>query len=388
MKKKILFIYDFTLNHTNRGCQALTYGSIAFIKNTISNSDNYEWITPGYSYKPRKDIIYNIEIDGTNTKIIKRFYFIPDIIISTLFYWIFKIPLLPTRFSKDLHRLKYTTNISGGDGFSDIYHIRTFFILTWPSIVSVASKKKLILLPQTIGPFYSKLAKMTSRYILKGAYKVFVRDLVYAKELDRLKVKYELTHDVSYYMNPKKVSFYIPENSVGINISGLMYYNSYGNLEGKFDHYKDLLIKIIESFQFLKVPIFLIPHTYNYKMPEINSDDLQASKDILNLLSNTEFVSVIDRDMSAQELKYLISQFDFFIGSRMHANFAAIYTNTLVFGLAYSYKFEGAFSFYKLKENYALVTDLADNKVDQVVGQVFSVYNDRKEQIATLNIDD
>lgn len=34
----------------------------------------------------------------------------------------------------------------------------------------------------------------------------------------------------------------------------------------------------------------------------------------------------------------------FFIGTRMHANFAAIYTGVPLFGLAYSYKFEGAFN--------------------------------------------
>ena len=35
---------------------------------------------------------------------------------------------------------------------------------------------------------------------------------------------------------------------------------------------------------------------------------------------------------------------DYFIGTRMHANFAAIFSHIPVFGLAYSYKFEGAFN--------------------------------------------
>lgn len=52
----------------------------------------------------------------------------------------------------------------------------------------------------------------------------------------------------------------------------------------------------------------------------------------------------LDEDLTSPKVKYVISQMSFFIGTRMHANFAAIYTDVPVFGLAYSFKFDGAFT--------------------------------------------
>lgn len=53
-------------------------------------------------------------------------------------------------------------------------------------------------------------------------------------------------------------------------------------------------------------------------------------------------VVFVDEDLISPRVKYVISKMSFFIGTRMHANFAAIFTNVPLFGLAYSYKFQGA----------------------------------------------
>lgn len=376
-KNNILFLYDFAINHTNRGCQALTYGSISFIKKIIKDADKLEWIVPGYCFRHRKDEIFNVEVDGEIVAIKRRYYFLPEIIISTFFYRLFKKSLFKTSFAKDLERLEYVTNISGGDGFSDIYSPLTFLILTWPSLISVFLRKKLIVMPQTIGPFTNKFVKKAAHYILKGAHKVYVRDLVYAKMLEKLGVDYTFNYDVSYYMNPKSVNYEVKKNSIGINVSGLTYYNNYRNLAGKFEYYKELIIRLINSFQTKGIPVYLVPHTYNYHVPEINSDDLQASKDIYNSLQNKDNIFVLDEDLNAPELKYIISQFDFFIGTRMHANFAAIFTKTPVFGLAYSYKFSGSFDLYGLNNNYSSVIDISKEHIEQIIQKIHSVYDDR-----------
>jgi len=374
---KILFLYDFAINHSNRGCQALTYGSISFIKKIIENANDYEWIVPGYCFKPRKDDVYYVEIDGEQIQIKRRYYFLPEIIISSLFYRLFKGNLFSTTFARDLKRIEYVTNISGGDGFSDIYSARTFLILSWPSIISAFLKKKLIVMPQTIGPFNNNFIRNIANYILKRAHKVYVRDLVYAKELEKMGVDYTLNYDVSYYMNPKSIKYEIKENAIGINVSGLTYYNRYRNLSGKFSEYRGLIIRLIESFQTRNIPVYLVPHTYNYKSPEIDSDDLQASKDIYNSLTNKSDIFVLDMDLIAPEIKYVISQFDFFIGTRMHANFAAIFTKTPVFGLAYSYKFSGSFDLYGLSNNYSSVIEITHKDIDQIIQKIHDVYNKR-----------
>ena len=61
----------------------------------------------------------------------------------------------------------------------------------------------------------------------------------------------------------------------------------------------------------------------------------------------------------------------------MHANFAAIYTNVPVFGLAYSYKFIGAFNANGLDgeaQTYT-INNLGKDKIDDVIKKIDSVYS-------------
>ncbi len=64
----------------------------------------------------------------------------------------------------------------------------------------------------------------------------------------------------------------------------------------------------------------------------------------------------------------------FFIGARMHANFAAIYTGVPVFGTSYSYKFEGAFNANGLdgKEQTEMINNL---KLEQISGYIQKINN-------------
>ena len=87
-------------------------------------------------------------------------------------------------------------------------------------------------------------------------------------------------------------------------------------------------------------------------------------------------VIVVDKDMTAPQIKYVISQMNFFIGTRMHANFAAIYTNVPLFGLAYSYKFEGAFDANGLngKEQTAIINNITPKDIDTIIEKIEKVY--------------
>ena len=68
-------------------------------------------------------------------------------------------------------------SISGGDSFSDIYGLRRFLYVTLPQWLVLLLGKRLILMPQTIGPFQSILAKKIAGYILSKASLVYTRDL-------------------------------------------------------------------------------------------------------------------------------------------------------------------------------------------------------------------
>ena len=66
----------------------------------------------------------------------------------------------------------------------------------------------------------------------------------------------------------------------------------------------------------------------------------------------------------------------FFIGTRMHANFAAIYTGVPLFGLAYSYKFEGAFNANGLdgKNQTAMINNITSEEIGIIINKIEKVY--------------
>ena len=85
---------------------------------------------------------------------------------------------------------------------------------------------------------------------------------------------------------------------------------------------------------------------------------------------------LIDKDLTAPQVKYVISKMTFFIGARMHANFAAIYTGVPVFGTAYSYKFQGAFDANGLdgKEQTELINNLKTNEIEIFIAKIEKLY--------------
>ena len=97
---------------------------------------------------------------------------------------------------------------------------------------------------------------------------------------------------------------------------------------------------------------------------------------VFNKLKDRTNVYFVDKNLTSPQVKYVISKMSFFIGTRMHANFAAIYTNTPVFGLAYSYKFEGAFKTNGLSERQTfMINNLSDASIPVLVEAVDAVYN-------------
>lgn len=66
----------------------------------------------------------------------------------------------------------------------------------------------------------------------------------------------------------------------------------------------------------------------------------------------------------------------FFIGTRMHANFAAIYTHVPLFGLAYSYKFEGAFNANGIYNRTTNIVGLKEKEIPNVIEMIDKAYKE------------
>lgn len=67
---------------------------------------------------------------------------------------------------------------------------------------------------------------------------------------------------------------------------------------------------------------------------------------------------------------------EFFVGTRMHANFAAIFTNTPVFGLAYNYKFKGAFESNGINNRIYEINNLPESEIENVINAIEQAYDE------------
>ena len=103
---------------------------------------------------------------------------------------------------------------------------------------------------------------------------------------------------------------------------------------------------------------------------------MEAARDVYSKLHDKSNIILIDQDLISPQIKFIISQMKFFIGTRMHANFAAMYTGVPLFGLAYSYKFQGAFEANGIYGHIALINNITDFDIDNIIREVDRVYND------------
>lgn len=379
MKKKYVIISGLDLKDNNRGTAALGYGSVSFLheKGWLSEGQdilNIRFCKKFWQKQYRKKECGIVNQGGMSWKYTLFYVFVLEKILAERLGI-----LLPfTKFGRIMRNTSCVAAINGGDGFSDIYGTDIFNMRLPLTKVALGLKIPHIILPQTLGPFEKNKNLEIAKNILKRSTRIYVRDDKFVAKLKEWNVNYSITKDLSAFMHPEPWDIKIVPNSVGLNISGLCYSNKFRTLAGYFDAYPKLINKIIVHFQQKGKMIYLIPHSYNYDNPEFANDDLIACKEVYNSLSDKSGIILLDRNLISPQIKYVISKMSFFIGTRMHANFAAIYSGVPVFGLAYSYKFEGAFDANGLngKKQTVSIIDISPIEIDKIIDKIEDVYKE------------
>ena len=371
-KAQYVLFSDFNLRSNNRGTAALGYGAITFLIKEGYVNDNFEIVKFRFYRNPlhlsKRPGIQTIDINGKERAII-------TLSVWSFEKWLYKhkVHFFNTLFKRTIKNTLIAA-INGGDGLTDIYGEYWLNYRLPEMMLAIDLGLPFILLPQTIGPFISEANKKRVLSILNKADRINVRDNNFVEELENNQIPYIKANDLSYYMEPEPFSFEIKKPCVGINISGLAYSNQFGNLAGKFDSYPKLMTKLVQMFQSENCSIYLIPHAYNVKKPETNNDDMEATRLFYEGLEDKNGVYFVDMDLPSPKIKHLISQMDFFIGTRMHANYAAIFTKTPVFGLAYSYKFKGAFENNGIYDRIYEINNLKESEIENVLTTIKRLY--------------
>ncbi|HAL64735.1 MAG TPA: hypothetical protein DCP10_04090 [Bacteroidales bacterium] len=281
------------------------------------------------------------------------------------------------RYLKAIYESELICDIHGGDSFSDIYGLRRFIELVIPNIIIFLLNKDLILLPQTYGPFNSRISKIMSSYVMRKSAKVYSRDKAGVKIVKDLcknmKSEIYFCPDVAFILDaaePDKLEViprisYDDQRIIGINVSGLLYNGGYTKnnmFHFKFD-YEDFIIKLINFFlEKTDSDILFIPHTITSRGHV--EDDLSACEKVMSKIGNNykNRIHLVTGNYDECEIKGLIGNCDYFIGSRMHSCIAALSQGIPTSCIAYSRKFHGIFDSVGMSDFVIDATQMNENE--------------------------
>jgi colanic acid/amylovoran biosynthesis protein len=354
----------------NMGLGALTAGTIQCIRHQIPGVHVF---LMDYSRKPT---VRTVRIDGEdlavpllNIRYSKKLFLSNNIPILILFALLLR--LIPVqswrrrvacmnRCMRAITDADLFVSVAGGDSFSDIYGFGRLLYVTLPQWLVLLAGKRLILMPQTLGPFKSYMAKVIARSIVSRAEIVYSRDRSGIEETRTLlghsspSANIRFCCDVGMLLEPVRpaklridgMGLESPAKGliVGFNVSGLLYMEGYtrDNMFGLNVNYRVLVRNIIEHLINQKeARVLLIPHVFGTD-PGTETDSLACEKVYDDLKDKYEGrLGVVRGHYNQNEIKYIIGRCDLVIGSRMHACIAAISQCVPAISIAYSDKFKG-----------------------------------------------
>ena len=391
-------ILGAAFNTPNMGVSVLAAGAIRCVLHRFPEAriTQLDYGREGYDFQFSHDD-KPIHVRFLNIRFSKKIYLANNIAILILLALVSRlIPLRYLRYRllsangcmKEILEMDLALSLAGGDSFSDIYGVRRLLYVSLPQLLTLFAGKRLILLPQTIGPFQHVISKAIAEYILRNAEIVYSRDRTGEKATrallgltdndSKLRFCYDLGFDVDPVRPPALDIVGLPSGRVsesfivGFNISGLLMMGGYSqnNMFGLQFAYDKLVLRLIDLLiEKRSASLLLIPHVLGTS----GESDLPASERIFeDLRSKYEGrIGLLRSKCDYSETKYLIGECDFFVGARMHACIAALSQNVPAVSIAYSDKFVGVMEAIGFAD---LVVDPRRMDEDEIVGMVDRIF--------------
>jgi polysaccharide pyruvyl transferase WcaK-like protein len=289
--------------------------------------------------------------------------------------------------------------VSGGDSFSDLYGMGRFLYVALPQLLALSLGVKLIMLPQSIGPFRRAPARWIAGFVVRRAQRVYSRDEAGIEEIRKLAgARGKAAHDCFCYDMGFVVEPHPPRELdlggldvrrahgspplVGLNVSGLLLMGGYSraNMFGLRLDYGALVDRLVALFIDEKnAEVLLVPHVFG----DTGESDAAAAAALHERLRNRhpQRLHAVRGRYDQNEIKHVIGLCDFFVGSRMHACIAALSQCIPAVGVAYSDKFAGVFDSVGAGH---MVADPRRLGLEETVGAVSRAFDGRGAERARL----
>lgn len=292
-------------------------------------------------------------------------------------------------------------DVSGGDSFTDMYPDDRMSLISGMKELSFAIGTPLVMLPQTYGPFAE--SRDRAARIVRASRACWARD---ERSFEVLKGLLGSEFDPDRHRSGVDMAFGLAAREpgaetvsefkkfrgadsqlvIGLNVSGLMYkdpevtrakYGFIADYRETIDRFVDWVMTETDA------KILLVPHVMSSM--ESRESDPAACQAVMGRVAE-EFkdrfmISPIDVDQC--EVKWLISQSDWFCGTRMHATIAGLSTCTPTATVSYSDKALGVF---ETCGQGGEVFDPRKLDTDTVVASMVDSYRRRAEMKTSLGI--
>lgn len=210
---------------------------------------------------------------------------------------------------------------------------------------------------------------------------IFVREVLSEKILCECvtdKNKIHKVCDPAFHLEMTKTELpkgFVEGNTLGLNISHMIMENVDDDNNMIYKNVYSLIDYILNE---TTMNVCLIPHVYN---AEKNTQDIRVLRKIYKSYEDNERVSIVDKELSCTELKYIISKCRFFIGARTHSTIAAYSTSVPCIALSYSIKSRGiATDLFGTDVGYAIPYKGIKNE-DELKNAFISVLLNNEEDI-------
>ena len=406
-QRPLVAILGATFETGNHGVSALASGTISAVRHGLPQA---RIVFVDYGKEPLVSIEPTdagaVQVELINLRFSKRLL-LPNN-IARLILLAGLIRLIPVRTwrhrlasrSRWLSRIMASDlnlSLNGGDSFSDIYGLSRLAYVVLPQLLVLLLERPLIQMPQTHGPFKTHISRIVARYILNRS------TLVYARDHEGINVVRNLlgnqgrtarfAYDMGFALEPiapkSDLSAQIQELKskgplVGFNASGLLTTGGYtgDNMFGlKTDYWQLIDTVLARLLAQVSTHVLLIPHVFGGENnPE---SDVTACNQIMERYGAqySERLHYFPGYLGHHEIKYVIGQCEFFLGSRMHACIGALSQCVPSVGLAYSRKFAGVM---ELVGPGAAVLDLRTADINDIASTVDQTWAKRDAMRADL----
>lgn len=400
--EKLILISDFmnilvigtTPYANNRGVSAIASSTIKSLKSRFKDVKIVIWHTYPETYKREQATTYETDAEIIMDRDTRDYlYKLPVRVIKYGIYTLFKKFSLKIDFLINDEVLKAYENadiiiISNfGDAFNDLYGNILFTSICSQQFLAILSNSSIVLFPQSIGLFHSKVTQFIARYILNRTNIIMAREKFTETHLIEIGVYENLIQnvpDMAFLLEAAneniindileregiKRELINQKNVIGLSVRTDM--ATLSNQSEKKEDYVELMVQLTKYMaKEMDSIVIIVP---NATLTE-GYDNKSLGNEIRDKTNNKDVFS-INGEYTAEELKGIINKCDIFIGAMMHTVIAAISMNIPSISLSYSYKDHGVMQSLGLG-NY--VVDFMNTNYEELIDKITCLWNNKDE---------